>query len=88
MEEAGAAVGDTTLFSLISVLHVGQVHMFYRAALQSPRFNPGHESLEARLFDEEDIPWDELAFRTVRETLQHYLTDRRSGRFGYHEWAI
>jgi ADP-ribose pyrophosphatase YjhB (NUDIX family) len=88
MEEAGAIVGATTLFSIISVVHVGQVHLFYRAPLMSNSFNPGHESLEARLFAEEEIPWEELAFRTVRETLQHYLADRRSGQFGLHEGAI
>lgn len=87
-EEAGAVVGETSLFSLISVLHVGQVHLFYRAPLLNSRLQPGHESLEARLFAEHEIPWEELAFRTVRETLEHYLADRRSGRFGVHEWSI
>lgn len=87
-EEAGAQVGPTMLYSMISVLHVGQVHIFYRAALLNPHFNPGHESLEARLFEESEIPWEELAFRTVKETLERYLTDRRSGQFGQHEWAI
>jgi hypothetical protein len=42
------------------------------------------ESLEARLFREDEIPWDELAFRTVRETLMRYFADRREGRFGIH----
>jgi ADP-ribose pyrophosphatase YjhB (NUDIX family) len=88
LEEAGACVGDAMLFSIISVVHVGQVHIFYHAPLLSPHFNPGHESLEARLFAENEIPWDELAFRTVRETLQRYLADRRSGIHGIHEWAI
>ena len=88
MEEAGASVGDTSLFSIISVVHVGQMHLFYRAPLFSPEFNPGHESLEARLFTEHEIPWDELAFRTVRETLQRYLSDRHSGAYGTHEWSI
>ena len=50
----------------------------------SERFNPGHETIEARLFREDEIPWDEIAFRTVRETLQHYFADRRQGRFGFH----
>jgi len=63
---------------------VGQVHLFYRARLLSERFNPGHETIEARLFREDEVPWDEIAFRTVRETLQCYFADRRQGRFGFH----
>lgn len=88
VEEAGAQVGTPQLFSVISVVHVGQVHLFYRAPLLSAHLDPGHESLEARLFDAADIPWDELAFRTVKESLEHYLADRQSGQFGVHEWVI
>jgi hypothetical protein len=36
------------------------------------------------LFDEADIPWDEIAFRTVKETLEHFFADRRAGQFGFH----
>ena len=42
------------------------------------------ETIEARLFSEQEIPWDDLAFRTVRETLKHYFTDKRLGRFELH----
>jgi hypothetical protein len=62
------------------VVKVGQIHLYYRARLLSPEFNPGPETLEARLFAEQDIPWDQLAFRTVRETLQRFFEDRRLGR--------
>ena len=72
------------LFSLLNVARVGQVHLFYRAKLLSDQFNPGTETIEARLFSEADIPWDEIAFRTVKETLEHYFADRRSGQFGVH----
>ena len=57
------------LFAVMSVVRVGQVHLFYRATLLSDRFDPGHETIEARLFTEEEIPWDEIAFRTVKEAL-------------------
>ena len=70
-EEAGAQIELGELFTLMNVPRVGQVHLFYRARLLSQRFNPGHETIEARLFREDEIPWDEIAFRTVRETLQH-----------------
>jgi ADP-ribose pyrophosphatase YjhB (NUDIX family) len=83
-EEAGAHIELGELFTLMNVPRVGQVHMFYRARLLSERFNPGHETIEARLFREDEVPWDEIAFRTVRETLQCYFADRRQGRFGFH----
>ena len=67
---------------------VGQVHLYYRARLLSDRFNPGHETQEARLFTEAEIPWDEIAFRTVKETLEHYFADRKAGRFGIHTLDI
>ena len=83
-EEAGAQFEMGPLFSLLNVPRVGQVHLFYRATLLSDQFNPGFETLEARLFAEEEIPWDELAFRTVKETLECYFSDRRNGAFGIH----
>ena len=83
-EEAGAQFEMEGLFTVMSVPRVGQVHLFYRARLLSDQFNPGTETLEARLFDEADIPWDEIAFRTVKETLEHYFADRRSQVFPVH----
>jgi len=78
-EEAGAQFEMEDLFALMSVVRVGQVHLFYTAKLLSDQFAPGHETIEARLFTEDEIPWDDLAFRTVREALQHYFADRRAG---------
>jgi ADP-ribose pyrophosphatase YjhB (NUDIX family) len=82
VEEAGAQFEIGPLFSLLNVRRVGQVHLFYRATLTSDRFDPGHETMQARLFAEDEIPWEELAFRTVRATLEHYFADRREGRAG------
>lgn len=87
-EEAGAAIEMEGLFTVLSVPRVGQVHMFYRARLLSDRFDPGHETLEARLFSEAEIPWEEIAFKTVKETLLCYFEDRRRGRFEVHSIDI
>jgi ADP-ribose pyrophosphatase YjhB (NUDIX family) len=90
-EEAGARVVLGMLFTMLDVIHVHQVHLFYLAELVDVDFLPGEESLEVRLFDEADIPWADLAFRTVSTTLRHYFDDRRRGRFELHtgtiEWA-
>ncbi|WP_137891549.1 NUDIX hydrolase [Ramlibacter sp. 2FC] len=87
-EEAGASFEMESLFTVMSVPRVGQVHLFYRARLLSAQFNPGHETLEARLFDEDEIPWDDIAFRTVKETLEHFFEDRRRGQFAVHNIDI
>ncbi len=88
IEEAGAQFEMQSLFSVLSVPRVGQVHLFYRAKLTSDRFNPGFETMEAKLFAEADIPWDEIAFRTVKVTLEKYFSDRAKGSFGVHEADI
>jgi ADP-ribose pyrophosphatase YjhB (NUDIX family) len=83
-EEAGARVELQGLFTLLNVVRVSQVHFFYRARLLDTTFNPGYETIEARLFREDEVPWEQLAFRTVRETLHRYFDDRRRGQFGVH----
>ena len=88
VEEAGAQFEMEGLFSLLNVVRVGQVHIFYRAKLLSDHFDPGPETMEAQLFTEAEIPWDEIAFRTVKETLDRFFADRRSGQFGIHTLDI
>lgn len=84
-EEAGADIVLGDFFAMLSVAHVAQVHIFYLAALQSETFAPGEaETLEARLFSEDEIPWGEIAFRTVEKTLKNFFVDRRKGAFGLH----
>jgi ADP-ribose pyrophosphatase YjhB (NUDIX family) len=84
VEEAGAEFDMEGFFSLVNVPRVGQVHMFYLAKLLSDQFDPGHETIETGLFTEDEIPWDELAFKTVAETLKRYFADRRAGQFSIH----
>ena len=84
LEEAGAQIELEGLLTVLSVPRVSQVHLFYRARLLSERFDPGHETIEARLFLEQEIPWDEIAFKTVRETLLRFFEDRRKGCFEVH----
>ena len=83
-EESGAQVRIGNLFTVLNVVRVGQVHLFYLATMLSPALDPGSETLEARLFREDEVPWDAIAFRTVRETLQHFFADRRRGVFELH----
>jgi len=87
-EEAKARVELDELFTLLSVPHVNQVHLFYRARLLEPSYGPGEESLEVGLFGESEIPWQEIAFRTISTTLRHFYADRGRGSFQLHVGEI
>ena len=76
IEEAGANVDIGPLFSLLNVVHAQQVHLFYLAQMRTPDFEAGVESLEVAMFLEKDIPWQDLAFPTVKQTLEWYFADR------------
>jgi ADP-ribose pyrophosphatase YjhB (NUDIX family) len=88
LEEARARVELADIYSVLSVPHVNQVHIFYRARLIDLDFGPGAESLEVELFAESAIPWPEIAFRTVSTTLRHYYRDRTAGAFAFHSGEI
>jgi 8-oxo-dGTP pyrophosphatase MutT (NUDIX family) len=88
LEEANAQVAIGELYSLYNLPYINQVHLLFRAKLINLDFSPGIESLEVQLFDEQDIPWDTLAFRPVRYTLQHFFSDRKAGNFQFHTGDI
>lgn len=88
MEEALARVTIESLYTVIDVPHISQVHMMYLGSLESPDHEPGPESLETRLVLPQDIPWDELAFPSVRYTLENFVRDRESGEFPLRTTAI
>lgn len=77
LEEACAEVAIGHLFASVDVVDAGQVHLFFTAKLVSG-FAPGAESLDVRLFGQDEIPWDDIAFQSGRYALQKYFED--SGR--------
>jgi ADP-ribose pyrophosphatase YjhB (NUDIX family) len=81
VEEAGAEIELQGLYTVLNVVPAGQVHLFYRASLKHLRFDPGPETIEVGLFSQADLPWSELAFRTVRVTLERYFADKEAGQF-------
>jgi len=81
MEEANAEVIIDDLYTIFSLPHISQVYMFFKASMPTGVFSPGIESLDVKLFEEDEIPWDELAFPVITQTLQHYFSDRATGNF-------
>jgi ADP-ribose pyrophosphatase YjhB (NUDIX family) len=83
-EEANVRVQTSDLYTLFSLPHISQVYAFFLADMVENQFFPGAESLETRMFDEADIPWEEIAFETVFRTLTHFFVDRKSGSYRFH----
>jgi ADP-ribose pyrophosphatase YjhB (NUDIX family) len=82
-EEAGASVTlePDCLYTVFNLPNINQVYLFFRARLDGLDFAPGAESLEVKLFSEEEIPWDDIAFAVVKTTLQQFFKDYKSNRF-------
>lgn len=87
-EEANARVSQLELYRVFDVPHISQVYMFYRCELDNGKFGVGPESLETALYHEQDIPWDEIAFPVVYETLKEFFADAATGEFPVRVSAI
>ena len=84
MEEANAASDDIKLFFMCDLRHISQIYMMYHGELLDGHYSAGVESLEVRLFEENEIPWDNIAFTVIEKTIKLYFKDKKQGRFGVH----
>lgn len=80
LEEAEARVEVGALIAVVDVVQARQVHMFFAGTLHEPKFGAGHETLDAGLYTPDDIPWDDIAFPSVRIALEQFIRNRSSGR--------
>ena len=88
LEEACARVEIGMLYAVYNIPHVNQVYLLFLAKLLDLEFSAGAETLEARLFREDEVPWNQIAFATVRNTLTHYFGDRVRQQFDFHLGTI
>src|ERR1044072_10024794 len=79
MEEALARVEIGSLLSIVNVIRAHQAHITFRARLLDTDFGVGPESLEVGLYEESEVPWDDIAFLSVEFALRRYFEDRRNG---------
>jgi len=84
LEEAGTQVHIISLYGLYNLSSINQIYIIFLARMINDNFSPGSESLDARLFDRNEIPWDELAFIPIQDTLRQYINDWPSGKFPFH----
>jgi ADP-ribose pyrophosphatase YjhB (NUDIX family) len=83
-EEANAEIDAVSLYAVFSLPRISQVHVLFRGTMRSPAYKAGAESLEVKMFNPTDIPWDELAFPVVHEALARYVRELESGTFTVH----
>jgi ADP-ribose pyrophosphatase YjhB (NUDIX family) len=83
LEEANARVKIHELYAMYNLAYINQVQLLFRATLLDLDFSPGVESLEVKLFTEQEIPWDTLAFRPVRYALENFFADRKRGEYKF-----
>ena len=83
LEEACAKIERLSPYALFNISSVNQIYLMFRARLRDETFEPGAESIEVKLFAEEEIPWDQIAFMVIKETLKKYFRDRMQGLFPF-----
>jgi ADP-ribose pyrophosphatase YjhB (NUDIX family) len=83
-EEAGANIEIVAPYALFNICHVNQIYLMFRGRLVDDNFKAGSESTEVRLFEEEDIPWGQIAFTVIEATLRQYFKDKSNGLFPFH----
>jgi len=87
-EEANARVEIQHLFAVFNLPHVDQVYMMFNSRLLDLGFSAGAESEAVSLFTQDEIPWDELAFPTIKYTLGFFFEDRKNNAYQLHTGDI
>lgn len=80
-EESEAKLKNMHFYATVDLPHISQVYVFYRAELDGDYFTTTPESSEVKLYDLDQIPWDELAFPVVKWVLEKYIDDSRNNVF-------
>ncbi|MBI1964913.1 MAG: NUDIX hydrolase [Betaproteobacteria bacterium] len=88
LEEAHARVEIDSLYALYNIPHINQVYLLFRARLLDTAISPGAETLEVKLCPENEIPWERIAFASIRNALAHYFSDRKRGAYPFHTGTI
>lgn len=87
-EEANANIRIEKIYTIFSLPHISQIYVMYRATLLDLDFSAGIESLDVKLFSEDEIPWSQLAFKTIEQTLRYYFEDRKKKSFPVYSHII
>lgn len=80
-EEAGACIKDLTPYAVVNLPDINQVYFMFRARLEDEMYSAGAESREVKLVHPDGIPWEEIAFASIREVLKIYYRELREQTF-------
>ncbi|MFO1291443.1 MAG: NUDIX hydrolase, partial [Nitrosomonas sp.] len=83
---ANIEIGD--LYAVYSLPHISQVYVLYRARLIDINFFPGIESQETKLFHEHEIPWGDIAFKVIHDSLKRFIEERRQNNIQFYTGVI
>ena len=75
LEEANARVEIVNLFAVFNLPHVNQVYLMFNSNLKDLDFSAGAETQEVGLFSQSEIPWEQLAFTSIRYSLKYFFED-------------
>ncbi len=80
-EEANATMREQHLYLIFSIPHIGHINIFFYGQLAHLDFFPGEESYATELFNEQNIPWDQLAFPSIKLALELFFQDQKQQHF-------
>jgi|TARA_B110000444_G_C18596938_1_gene481165 ADP-ribose pyrophosphatase YjhB (NUDIX family) len=80
-EEAYANIKIINLLAVYSLKHISQIQMIFESELIDKNIKPGIESLDVGLFSWSDIPWEKLAFESVKWSLNNFKQRQNSNTF-------
>ena len=72
-EEVGIEPVPSNLFMVYSVPHISQVHFYFYSKLKDQSTTIGDEINDVMFAAYKDIPWDDLAFNSIRVLLEHFF---------------
>ena len=79
LEEVNAEIRLTRLVNVYSYEGRPVIVVVYEAEVVGGDLRTGDEALEVRVFRRDEIPWEDLAFRSTREALRDYFARREGG---------
>ncbi len=78
-EEAGADIAVEQTLGIYSLPRISLIQIIFAAALVNADIAPGAESLEVQLFAWHEVPWERLAFPSVRWAMEDWRQARDRG---------
>jgi len=75
-EETGLAIEIGKVIKVNSFPDVGMVQLIFEATALDEKIETNAESYEGRFFPWDEIPWEDIAFESTRETLRECFVEK------------